>query len=465
MPKAVAVTGGSGQLGTLVLRRLAADPDVRRIVSIDLAPPLAASQKLLPVAADIRGPDLARHLAGCDALVHCAFVVVRGSSADAFRAINVGGSINVFEAAAAAGVRTIVHMSSVTAYGCLPDNPVPIRETTPLVDQTDFPYASCKFRVEQFLDGFEKAHPDIAISRIRANILVGRHMRHLLGKLLHIRWMPDFGGTPLPFVWDEDVADLVMLALRNRARGPFNAAADELLTAEEFAERTDFVPAVGWWPLVEGYRALKAIAGTVGLHLPDLAWYEKTKGAMLIATSERAKTELGWHPQYPTATAVLERFCAIVPFGLDFRVQIFLRVALLFFAQSLADSCRDADDRPVRINLCLDGRAGRDLTLERVDGTLAIRGGPRPDPTSIIQLPDVVFRKILVGRILPERARSGGDIVVEGNVADWQTFTRFVASLVALQHIGGPRALILRGLARVMTFSRLSEQTNSGAAS
>src|SRR5262249_13443838 len=159
--------------------RLAAERDVLRIIAIDVYPPFVTSPKLQTVIADVRNRDLGRFLAGCESVVHCAFLVTRGVGPSVSHSINVDGSANVFAAAAAAGVRPIVHMSSILAYGCLPDHPVPIRETTPRFDQTDFPYASAKFELEAFLDQFERAHPELAISRIRANVLVGRHMRHL----------------------------------------------------------------------------------------------------------------------------------------------------------------------------------------------------------------------------------------------------------------------------------------------
>ena len=75
--KRVAVTGGAGQLGTLVLRRLCADRSVGEVVSLDLRPPLAASPKLRDLRADVRDPDFAEKLQGCDALVHLAFLVAK----------------------------------------------------------------------------------------------------------------------------------------------------------------------------------------------------------------------------------------------------------------------------------------------------------------------------------------------------------------------------------------------------
>ena len=84
----------------------------------------------------------------------------------------------------------------------------------------------------------ERQYPDVAISRIRANVLIGRKMLQMIGRVMRLGWIPDPGGTPLPIVWDEDVADLMLLAMRQRARGAFNAAADELLPSPELAART-----------------------------------------------------------------------------------------------------------------------------------------------------------------------------------------------------------------------------------
>src|SRR6059058_608100 len=108
----VAVTGGAGQLGTLVLRRLCADRTVAEVRSLDLCPPLAASAKLKAVLADVRDPAFARHLHDCDVLVHLAFLVAKRGKRETQDAVNVEGSKNVFRAALARGVRRIVYSSS-----------------------------------------------------------------------------------------------------------------------------------------------------------------------------------------------------------------------------------------------------------------------------------------------------------------------------------------------------------------
>jgi len=105
----VAVTGGSGQLGTLVLRRLADDRTVKEIVALDLRPPLIVSGKLRDVRADVRDPGIGEHLRGCDAVIHLAFVVAKRGARKEQDDVNVRGSANVFRAALAAGVRRILY--------------------------------------------------------------------------------------------------------------------------------------------------------------------------------------------------------------------------------------------------------------------------------------------------------------------------------------------------------------------
>ena len=88
-----------------------------QIVALDLRPPRLIGKKLQFVRADVRDPGLAAHLQGCDALVHLAFLIAQQAPRGFLDSVNVGGSKNVFNAAASAGVKTIVYTSSVAAYG------------------------------------------------------------------------------------------------------------------------------------------------------------------------------------------------------------------------------------------------------------------------------------------------------------------------------------------------------------
>src|SRR5439155_15924965 len=106
--------------------------------------------------ADVREDGFERHLAGCDALVHLAFLVTQLLPREQFDAVNVGGSANVFHAAAAAGVRHVLYASSVAAYGIVPGHPVPLTEDSARQYQPEFPYPASKYKAEEFRDAYEK---------------------------------------------------------------------------------------------------------------------------------------------------------------------------------------------------------------------------------------------------------------------------------------------------------------------
>jgi nucleoside-diphosphate-sugar epimerase len=83
--------------------------------------------------ADVRDPALASRLAGIDALVHLATDRSPATAAEDRRAVNVRGSEVLLAAAAAAGVRRVVLLTSAMVYGAHPGNPVPLDEDAPLL--------------------------------------------------------------------------------------------------------------------------------------------------------------------------------------------------------------------------------------------------------------------------------------------------------------------------------------------
>lgn len=314
----VAITGTCGQLGALVLRRLLHDPRITEVRSIDLREPAVASTRLRSFQADVRGHELRRLFAGCDAVIHLAMLVTARASRADFESVNLHGSRNVFRCAREAGVRQILHGSSLAAYGVVPGHPVPLREHHPRRYQYDFAYAATAYEAEIFLDEFEAAHPDLHVTRLRPSILVGPRMRNLLGLVLAHRALLQIGGqaqAPIPLVWDEDVADAVLLCLQRpeAARGPFNLCADQLLTTPELCRRFDLNLITIPRPLF--YNGLRVLPQLQRLGLvPDFdpAWLEAMSVTMVPDTA-RAHDVLGWRPSCPTAHDVLARYLGAVP--------------------------------------------------------------------------------------------------------------------------------------------------------
>jgi nucleoside-diphosphate-sugar epimerase len=111
----ILLTGGSGDLGTLLTGPLLARGD--GVVNIDLAPPRIAGAR--HVAGSILERDqLAAAMAGVDACVHIAAwhgVHEKTRSAAEFHDLNVTGTFNALQAAADAGVKRFVFISSTSA--------------------------------------------------------------------------------------------------------------------------------------------------------------------------------------------------------------------------------------------------------------------------------------------------------------------------------------------------------------
>ncbi len=128
----VAITGASGHVGANLVRRLgAAGVAVRAVVRRNRRPVEGTGAEI--AAADVGHPDaLRRVFDGADVVVHLASLIsILGDRGGAVFRVNVDGARNVAEAAAAAGVRRLVHVSSIHAYRH--DAPGPLDETAPKV--------------------------------------------------------------------------------------------------------------------------------------------------------------------------------------------------------------------------------------------------------------------------------------------------------------------------------------------
>jgi len=128
------VTGGAGHVGTNLVDALAADGHHVRVV--DIRPPgsgLPASVRWLE--ADIRDPAAMRTaMEGVDVVFHLAAIIsIVGEQRGLVRSVNVDGCTVVAEAALNAGVRRMVHCSSVHAFDLERSVGIVVDESSPRV--------------------------------------------------------------------------------------------------------------------------------------------------------------------------------------------------------------------------------------------------------------------------------------------------------------------------------------------
>jgi dihydroflavonol-4-reductase len=162
------VTGGTGFVGGHVVRALLrAGRRVRCLARPASDPSPLAGLSVEIVRGDLREPrSLPPAVAGIDTLYHCA-ADYRLGLADPrnLHETNVVGTEHLLRAAAAAGVRRVVHTSSVAALGLKRDG-TPADETTPVSpDRIVGAYKRSKYEAERVARGWaEKGLPVVIVN-------------------------------------------------------------------------------------------------------------------------------------------------------------------------------------------------------------------------------------------------------------------------------------------------------------
>ncbi|MCR5229793.1 MAG: UDP-glucose 4-epimerase GalE [Solobacterium sp.] len=117
-----------------------------------------------------------------DAVIHFAGYKAVGESVQiplTYYENNISGSVNLYEAMAAAGCKTLVFSSSATVYGS--PKSVPIREDFPT--STTNPYGSTKLMNEHILADVCVSDPEWSVLLLRYFNPIGAHQSGLIGEV------------------------------------------------------------------------------------------------------------------------------------------------------------------------------------------------------------------------------------------------------------------------------------------
>lgn len=313
----VAVTGPTGDIGRSLLRALERSQRVTRVLGMARRPFDPAAHGWSKVSyreGDVLDPrSVADLVADADVVVHLAFLIF--GDREQTREVNLRGSRNVFEAAAAAGVKRFVYTSSVAAYGFSDDLPEHVDESVPPRGTDAFYYSAQKAELEallhELLDGagvdvyifrpVVVAGPDalLLVDSIAKSFQLGGRLpveRQLVKALPWLRPMLPDPGVAMQLVHHEDVADALTAAIDGEGTpGVYNLAAPDPVSLSEVAR------ALGWRPLPIPARAVPVAASVIERlqrFLPqDLAWINAMRKPVILDTS-KARNEFGWHPRH-----------------------------------------------------------------------------------------------------------------------------------------------------------------------
>ena len=310
----VVVVGATGNVGTSLVRALAADPAVDTICGVARRLPTLEVEKTEWLTADIARDELAPIFRGADVVVHLAWLIQPSHDLNALWRVNVEGSSRLLRAVAEAKVPALVYASSVGAYSAGPKDRF-VDESWPVGGISTSFYARHKAEVERRLDTFERERRDVRVVRLRPGLIfkgeAGSGIRRLFaGPLLprpllrpgFVPFFPELEGLRFQAVHTDDVADAYRRAVVGDARGPFNIAADPVLDSRGLAE-------IFGARLVRVPRSLARAAVSLlwRLHLQPSppGWLDLGLGVPLLDTT-RARTELGWSPVRAADAALRE---------------------------------------------------------------------------------------------------------------------------------------------------------------
>ncbi|MGZ4691443.1 MAG: NAD-dependent epimerase/dehydratase family protein [Acidimicrobiia bacterium] len=302
--KTVAVTGIAGFLGQRLLQRLEAEPDIDRIIGLDLREPTRRSPHLELHRVDIAGHDLKPLLEGADVLVHLAAIVDPIADEPLMARVNIEGTRRVLDAAAAVGVRKIIRLSTTAAYGAWATNPVPLTEDAPLRPNPGFNAAVHAAEVERLLAEWQYDHPAVTITTLRAAPILGAGAHHLWARLFTSPTRARVRGAtpPLQVVHVDDVVQALTLVVQEDHPGVLNVAADGWLSAEDLDALVPraIVPAL---PADLLRRSLARLwSSGVGDVPPTVVPYLVFPW---VVASDRLQA-LGWQPGHTNEETVLE---------------------------------------------------------------------------------------------------------------------------------------------------------------
>jgi UDP-glucose 4-epimerase len=182
------------------------------------------------------------------------------SNRAAVKETNVIGTMQLLGACQQAQtVRRLVVKSTTSVYGSAPRDPAVFTETMPAKSLPSGGFAKDAVEVEGYVRGFARRRPDVAVAVLRFANILGPRADTPLAEYFSLPVLPTvFGYDPrLQFVHEDDVIDVLMLAVQEPRRstlnsGTFNIAGDGVLLLSQTARRLGrptvpvLLPAVTW---------------------------------------------------------------------------------------------------------------------------------------------------------------------------------------------------------------------------
>jgi nucleoside-diphosphate-sugar epimerase len=299
------VTGATGFAGGRLAERLRERGD--EVVALVRSPGKAGRLRELGcelVAGDLSSREaLGAAAAGCDAAFHLAAIYRNGvprSQRDELLAVNVGGTENVIDAAADAGVGRIVHVSSIVVFGDTQGRVVDETYSPPAGDYVSLYHESKALAHRAARQRIAHGAPVVVV---QPGGMYGRGDHTGIGPLLEraargkLVLLP-FGSVGLNWTYVEDAVEGVLLAHDRGRAGETYIVGGEIATLREAVVRAFAV--AGRRPRIvpvptRAVRLATPFGPLLGLSVSD--YVSASDGVTYWGTDGKARRELGYAPR------------------------------------------------------------------------------------------------------------------------------------------------------------------------
>jgi len=317
----VLVTGASGFLGRSIVRRLARDGiAVRAFVRPARSLDGGVAERF---EGDLCDDDaVAAAVQGVDCVVHAGARVETTGTWEEFAEVNVRGTRRILRAATAAGVRRIVHISSLSVYA-VPTDGMTITEDSAYESESEARgyYSRSKLAADRVaLDAARRGAPVVVL---RPGLLYGPGKRPPVARQSfsagRFKLILATRHYPLPLSYVDNVADAVSLAAcSERGAGQAFTIVDENVPQAEYIAAYRAASGESWQPLFLPIRlvATAALVLERALRLArrrsPVTYHQvcrATRGARF--DSLRAQRLLGWRPAVPVHEGLRRTFEAL----------------------------------------------------------------------------------------------------------------------------------------------------------
>ena len=236
----IAITGGSGYVGSCLIKKLEKEAWVDSILSLDINPPTAnLHQKTTYRVHDLVNPfdDLMTKFKP-DVLIHLSFVLKPTRNREKTEKVNLQGTLNALSAAEASKAKQFIYFSSTTIYGAYPDNPIWLNENSLIRPKSRFQYAVDKAKSEFLIEKFASNNRSLKILILRGCPVMGPNANNFISRAFQKPLLIGLRNydPPMQFIHEDDVVNLMEFAMLNEISGTYNIAGEGTITWSEMAK-------------------------------------------------------------------------------------------------------------------------------------------------------------------------------------------------------------------------------------